>query len=205
MVLYQMVTEQSLSFDLFQAFDQIEGSRKQIFFSLQDRFTFMRVQYVLSYHLMYNLSTMTNNSYRRLQKMIFAENVCRKKSQKEQCFYRVSLEFGSWSDKITIVQSNIFQCSLRPAENQKISQIQMLNQVKEKLRALKLKPKSMILPKVPRICYSSQMCKGLKSFLKNHFYPHAFSRDVFVNFIMLFRDGGRSINLGMYKGYYRVF
>ena len=47
------------------------------------------------------------------------------------------------------------------------------------------------------------MCKGLKSFLKNHFYSHAFSRDVFVNFIMRFRGGGRSINLGMYKGYYK--
>ena len=44
------------------------------------------------------------------------------------------------------------------------------------------------------------MCKGLKSFLKNHFYSHAFSRDVFVNFIMRFRGGGGFINLEMYKG-----
>ena len=47
------------------------------------------------------------------------------------------------------------------------------------------------------------MCKGLKLFLKFFFYSHAFSINVFVNFIMRFRDGGGFINLGMYKGYYK--
>ena len=42
---------QSLSSDLFKAFDEIESSHKSIFFSPKDLFSFMRAQPVLIYHL----------------------------------------------------------------------------------------------------------------------------------------------------------
>ena len=49
-----VIQEQSLLFSLFKAIDKIESSHKSgIFFSLKRAFFFLRAQFVLSYHLMY--------------------------------------------------------------------------------------------------------------------------------------------------------
>ena len=44
--------EQSLLFDLFKAFDQIESSHRPIFFPAKTIFSSIRAQHVLNYHLL---------------------------------------------------------------------------------------------------------------------------------------------------------